>query len=810
MQKGLGKIGFFGVFVDCNHSPVYDITMKKNSLRLITILFLLAALTLVAVFAPDSCQGQVAQASSVETFVFDSVKVGDTYKFSVKVKSTGEEIYLANFDEVAVLDAIKSVVGENAYDVELTAPTVALDTDTEMVQPYSPDNLFMFSASATHDFARLGIMGYRGADPSNGYEWHFSREGAVETKFGGVGAKMPFGASRAYGEYEIFAYATISLTFNGVTYTATGKSSALGVEIEKSSANLPDIQEESLAFEQAYGKTIEEILDDTNVQSRDFAFVLPDDSDGTVVLGAGVHGVDVEYVVGSWNGGVFEKDESVNGVRLSVAITVKPYDVHILLHNVIVKQGEEVKLTYEMLAPSKLPNNESVSDLKLNIFADGDTSQSGQYTIKGESGNPNYRVIFSNYDNRDNSDYSTWATLTIRPAYITAEHEGVKVTLFRNDGFQYGDEIVFADCIGDNVAEGAKTIRVYNNNEEITYTDLTVTIEKIDQIVGFVTVNIGGEVKDFAFDEEGKITFDYSTEKAVEFQLVVVKVDPADSLALSDNEVIGIALLVGFLLVFGCFYSYVSRKKKYPKDIYVRETRDEKPTLDIDATTDTENNGTAQNGSLSDENDTLKDESGEKAPKKVKLTLEEKLALHPEFVPTPSLKEVFKEKDADDVDDDTSLDESVDESAEDTKITFKSKMISASVENKAIYNALKNQILSYRGVKSRVVNGGDYFRRPGKQIVKIIFIGKTIRLALALDPKDYDYNLYHQKDRGGMKKYADTPMFVKVQSPLGVRRAFTLISDLMAKEGLRYNKKYSPDDYLYDLTYGESTEENND
>ena len=133
-------------------------------------------------------------------------------------------------------------------------------------------------------------------------------------------------------------------------------------------------------------------------------------------------------------------------------------------------------------------------------------------------------------------------------------------------------------------------------------------------------------------------------------------------------------------------------------------------------------------------------------------------------------------------------------------------MLSASIENKAIYNALKNQMLSYRGVKSRVVNGGDYFRRPGKQIVKIIFIGKTIRLALALNPEDYDYNLYHQKDRSAMKKYADTPMFVKVQSPLGVRRAFKLIGDLMAKEGIHYNKKYLPDDHLYDLAYGEDEE----
>ena len=132
--------------------------------------------------------------------------------------------------------------------------------------------------------------------------------------------------------------------------------------------------------------------------------------------------------------------------------------------------------------------------------------------------------------------------------------------------------------------------------------------------------------------------------------------------------------------------------------------------------------------------------------------------------------------------------------------------MSASIENKAIYNALKNNLLSYKGVKSRVVNGGDYFRRPGKQLVKIIFIGKTMRLALALNPDDYDYNIYHQKNRGNMKKYADTPMFVKVQSLLGVRRAYKLIADLMEKEGVAALKESKYDDHIYNLTFDNDAE----
>jgi hypothetical protein len=133
------------------------------------------------------------------------------------------------------------------------------------------------------------------------------------------------------------------------------------------------------------------------------------------------------------------------------------------------------------------------------------------------------------------------------------------------------------------------------------------------------------------------------------------------------------------------------------------------------------------------------------------------------------------------------------------KITFTSKMKQTSAANKLIYNILKNEILSYRNIKSRVTNGGDYFRFPGTQFAKIVLIGKTLRLAIALDPSEYEYNIYHQKDRGGMIKYAATPMFIKVQSRLGVERAVKLIGDCMERNGIKKAKKFAVKDYAAEI-----------
>lgn len=176
---------------------------------------------------------------------------------------------------------------------------------------------------------------------------------------------------------------------------------------------------------------------------------------------------------------------------------------------------------------------------------------------------------------------------------------------------------------------------------------------------------------------------------------------------------------------------------------------------------------------------------------------------------TPSLESLFPDEKSDALEEEYDDAQEKADRAEESKdarrkITFVSKMKATSVENHAIYNAVKNELLSYRGIHSRVVAGGDYFRKRGKQLAKIVLIGKTLRLALALDPADYDYNIYHQRNRGGMKKYADTPMFVKIRSRVGVYRASKLIADMMGREKKKKNKKYIALDYAREIMLAEN------
>ena len=196
-------------------------------------------------------------------------------------------------------------------------------------------------------------------------------------------------------------------------------------------------------------------------------------------------------------------------------------------------------------------------DLDVNLYANNVGSRVGKYDIVAESGNKNYRLYYNNYENRNNRDYSTSATLTIRPQQISAEQDGVRYTFYRPDGFQYDDELVIAEVYGDNIREGAKTIKIYNNNQSMVYTDLTLTIEKIADTVQNVVMFENGAWVEKPFDAEGKIVVPYSTEQGNGFQVVVVH---GSSQTKQGNETLAYCLMAGFVAIFLGSQGYMAVK----------------------------------------------------------------------------------------------------------------------------------------------------------------------------------------------------------------------------------------------------------
>lgn len=128
--------------------------------------------------------------------------------------------------------------------------------------------------------------------------------------------------------------------------------------------------------------------------------------------------------------------------------------------------------------------------------------------------------------------------------------------------------------------------------------------------------------------------------------------------------------------------------------------------------------------------------------------------------------------------------------------TFAEKILEADDDNKAIYNMLKNELMSYKKVNNRLTKTIDIFKFKSTYLAKISIAGKTVKLHLALDPKDYAETKYHQKDLGEKKTYEFVPLALKVKSDRSKKYAVELIAEVMNKAELVKNDKYQPVDYV--------------
>ncbi|MDD4839577.1 MAG: hypothetical protein PHE93_02760 [Clostridia bacterium] len=133
------------------------------------------------------------------------------------------------------------------------------------------------------------------------------------------------------------------------------------------------------------------------------------------------------------------------------------------------------------------------------------------------------------------------------------------------------------------------------------------------------------------------------------------------------------------------------------------------------------------------------------------------------------------------------------------KRSMNNKLKFADDDIKQFYNTIKNALMSYKGVKTRMSNVSENFRLKRELLAKITLAGANLKIFLALDVDSLPQNIYHQKDMGNMDLYINVPFMVKIKTPLAARKACFLIGEVMKKFGLVKNPKYIEQDYITDL-----------
>lgn len=131
------------------------------------------------------------------------------------------------------------------------------------------------------------------------------------------------------------------------------------------------------------------------------------------------------------------------------------------------------------------------------------------------------------------------------------------------------------------------------------------------------------------------------------------------------------------------------------------------------------------------------------------------------------------------------------------KRVFVNRLCQADNELKENYSELKNELLSYRGVKSRLSAPCDTYRANKEEICKINIDGRKLIIYLNLDPNNPDYNdgTCPHRDMGHKYMYKSVPFRFTITSGLAMRRALGLISDMMTTFNYIKNPRYKNVDF---------------
>lgn len=113
--------------------------------------------------------------------------------------------------------------------------------------------------------------------------------------------------------------------------------------------------------------------------------------------------------------------------------------------------------------------------------------------------------------------------------------------------------------------------------------------------------------------------------------------------------------------------------------------------------------------------------------------------------------------------------------------SFTAKLIQSSDANKNYYSELKNELLSYKGVKCRTSWKYETFYAGRQTFARLSVRGKQLCIFLALDPKKYIDTKYIIDDKSEVSAYEKTPLLYRIKNDRRLKYSKELIAEVMGE-----------------------------
>lgn len=122
--------------------------------------------------------------------------------------------------------------------------------------------------------------------------------------------------------------------------------------------------------------------------------------------------------------------------------------------------------------------------------------------------------------------------------------------------------------------------------------------------------------------------------------------------------------------------------------------------------------------------------------------------------------------------------------------SFTARIIQADDDQKSWYTDIKNELLSYKKVHSRISWKRESYNLGRNQIARIAFRGLTMCLYLPLDANDFVDSKFKVEDVSDNASYIDTPCLYRIKNDKRVRYAKELIAMVLEKvDGVKFDRE---------------------